>query len=168
MIYPKVKYKPSSEGRPATHPIPAEDGQLFYIQRNLSKNSVIYSINTTPGGLINLDNPMNVYWIRYEDNMHIKPLNFMQKELAYGYSSVAISSEVIKFRFVCYNKDFFIIKVKDQFQVISIFDNENYVVNSVFVHAEESGAFPVIHFVEFDLDHLETGCSRKYRIEFLN
>jgi hypothetical protein len=168
MSEPRINQSLINESRPASYPVPSEDGQLFYIQRNLSQNSVIYCLNFTPDGLVNLSNPMNVYWIRYDNNNEVKPLNFIQQELAYGYKHDVISSDLIKFNFVCYAKDFFITKVDGLYKVVSSFNGENFIINRFFVHAEERGAFPVIHFVEIDLTHLTTGKFEKVRLEFLN
>lgn len=50
------------------YPVPLEtDRMLFYIQRSHNKNTVIYDLNILPDGKVDVKNPVNIYWIRYEE-----------------------------------------------------------------------------------------------------
>jgi hypothetical protein len=65
------------------YPVPAKtDKMLFYLQRTHNKNTIVYDMNLANGRL-NLDNPVNIYWIRYEEGGKTAPLSFVQ-EKAFG------------------------------------------------------------------------------------
>ncbi|HMP28985.1 MAG TPA: DUF4833 domain-containing protein [Saprospiraceae bacterium] len=138
-------------GRPLDYPTPHENNQLFFIQRNQSYNAVVYNVNLNLDGLINLSNPMNIYWLKFDDNEEKSPLNKIQREIAYGYKHEVISNELIKFSFVSYKKDFFITKIDDNYKVVTKFNDKNYILESFYVHADQFGAFPIINYVEAHL-----------------
>ena len=66
------------------YPVPEKTGNmLFYFQRSHNKNTVIYEINILPNGKVDLDKPINFYWIRYEEGGVKKELSFIQRK-AFG------------------------------------------------------------------------------------
>ncbi|MFB2118138.1 DUF4833 domain-containing protein [Parapedobacter sp. 2B3] len=66
-------------------PVPNEPNQLFYLQRDPDANTVIYQLNMEEG-VVDPDEPVNVYWIRYAEGGLRKGLNYLQRTLAYGIS----------------------------------------------------------------------------------
>jgi hypothetical protein len=54
---------------------------LFYLQRSHNRNTIIYDLNTLRNGEIDIENPINVYWIRYEEGAAIAKLSFLQKRV---------------------------------------------------------------------------------------
>jgi len=73
--------------RPA-FPVPEEPDQLFYIERSVNSNTVIYAANLDADGKLDAHNPVTAYWRWYNVDGRKKPLNFMEKMLAYGIKSV--------------------------------------------------------------------------------
>ncbi|HOY15268.1 MAG TPA: DUF4833 domain-containing protein [Saprospiraceae bacterium] len=138
----------SLEGRPVNYPFPKENNQLFFIQRNHNTNTVVYTVNYQSDGMVNLNEPMSIYWIKYNDSSKIELLNLIQNALAYGYKSEVINGDLIQFKFVCHKRSFYLAKIDGTFKVFTVFDGVNYVVKNIYVHAEEFGAFPVVNFVE--------------------
>lgn len=142
------------EGRPANYPNVAQyPGLLFYIQRNQNINTVVYEVNLQSAGLINLEKPVHIYWLQYDENRNttIKELNYIQKKLAYGYHHRVISSELIEFRFVSYDlMKFYLARDKDMnFKVYTNF-NDNYIeLDMMYIYAEDLGVFPQVKFAEF-------------------
>ena len=68
----------------ASYPVPQKtDKLLFYLQRSHNKNTIVYELNTLPNGEINIKNPINVYWIRYEEGGRRAELSFIQRR-AFG------------------------------------------------------------------------------------
>lgn len=41
--------------------------QLFYLQRTTNSNTIICDLNTDSKGQLIKDNPVHVYWIRYDE-----------------------------------------------------------------------------------------------------
>jgi len=146
--YRSLTKKEVKFGRPIDYPTPSEDNQLFFIQRNLSHNAVVYSVNLTMDGYMNLSNPISIYWLKFDSNKLKTPLNIIQREIAYGYNYEVVCNDLVKFNFVSYKKDFFLTKLNEKYCVITKFNDINYIVESFYVHADQFGAFPVINYVE--------------------
>ena len=57
---------------------------LFYVQRNINKNTIIYELNYYENGELNESEPIKVNWINYETDKSIEALNYIQRSFAYG------------------------------------------------------------------------------------
>ncbi len=69
------------------YPVPREPNQIFYIERSSNSNTVVYCANIKDGKL-DPDKPVIAYWRWYNVDGHKKPLNFIERMLAYGVTSV--------------------------------------------------------------------------------
>lgn len=148
----KFKFKYTGQvGLPEHYPLPQVKNLLFYIQRNLNINTVVYSLNTKEDGSINEVSPIDIYWMNYEQEVKKKALNNIQKKLAFGCKFSKINKETYKFNIVSYDKqDFFLARDDNgEFKVFSTLQNKMSVVSNIFVYAEEFGVFPQIKFIEF-------------------
>jgi hypothetical protein len=67
------------------YPVPSGiENLLFYVQRTLNTNTIIYQLNTdSKGELIEMD-PIKYYYINYAHNSEVEPVSNIQKKLAYG------------------------------------------------------------------------------------
>jgi len=65
-------------------PVPNEPNMLFYVQRSVNANTVVYAARLNGQGSPDADNPIDVYWRWYNVDGHRKPLNFIEREMAYG------------------------------------------------------------------------------------
>ena len=128
----------------------------FYIQRNLNNNTVVYTLNLDTDGQINPDHPLNVFWIRYQQNGETKQLNPFQTKLAYGYKSLKINYETFKFQMVSYKKDFYLAKDDTGiFHISTELEGEMIKVSNIYVYAEDYGVFPQVKYIEFYGDNIE-------------
>ncbi len=74
-------------GRPATYPTPPKTpNRLFFIQRNLNENTIVYDAKLNGDGSFHSD-PIDVYWLRYASTGERKELTWLQRTFAYGYSA---------------------------------------------------------------------------------
>lgn len=64
-------------------PVPDEQDQLFYLQRDPDANTVVYVLNKE-SGVLDQKNPVKAYWIRYTDGGKRQPLTLLQETMAYG------------------------------------------------------------------------------------
>lgn len=88
-------------------PIPAPaPNRLFYVQRSPNINMVMYDANVLPNKKINPENPVLVYWVLFDDKQKRLPLNYIQRNLAYGVECTPIANEPnnFDFRVVSYRK----------------------------------------------------------------
>lgn len=141
-------------GRPEEYPdIEAYDHLLFYIQRNQNKNTVVYEANCLYNGLLDLNDPISIKWIKFleNDEEEIQPLNYIQKKLAYGYHFKVISNDLIEFCFVSYSgMKFYLSRNKrGVFQVSTVLDGIMSVIDRIYIYAEDMGIFPQVKFAEF-------------------
>jgi hypothetical protein len=69
-------------------PVPNEPNMLFYVERSVNSNTVIYAANLDSHGRIDAKEPINAYWRWYNVDGHKKPLILIERMLAYGVKSV--------------------------------------------------------------------------------
>ncbi|MEE9439998.1 MAG: DUF4833 domain-containing protein [Saprospiraceae bacterium] len=138
-------------GLPEYYPTPKGiEDMLFYIQRNQNTNTIVYQINRNSFGEINNSDPINVFWKQYNDNGKEKQLNYIQRKLAYGYEFQDINIEVTQIQIVAYPQYKIYITKKDFgiYKALSKINNIWAELLNVYVFANESGAFPVVKYIE--------------------
>ena len=64
--------------------VPEEPDQLFYIQRSPNSNSVIYAAKLDSKGNFDSQAPVEAFWRKFNIDGSKKPLNFMERMMAYG------------------------------------------------------------------------------------
>ncbi len=153
MIYnlDKSQYTINGEnGLPESYPVPEmTQDHLFYIQRNLNKNTIIYSANITHRGLIDESQPIKLHWIKYTDNGKIAKLNLIQ-EKAFGYHSSKINDYTYEIKMLSYDKLSLFLHMDEEGKcsvITKISDNNAYLSN-IYVYADEFGIFPQIKIIE--------------------
>lgn len=167
--FDKSQYRIYGEiGLPESYPVPQNiDKLLFYIQRNLNMNTVVYSLNTDRYGIIDEHFPMKVFWIKYTDGGVRQELNSIQTK-AFGYSSKKITSETYEFRMESYlQMRFFIAPVQDgRFGIVTKINGSDAVLNNIYVFANEFGLFPKVEYIELYGQNMTNGfpCYQKILI----
>jgi len=90
--------------QPANFPVPpASPNHLFYLQRTPNTNTIICDLNLI-NGHPDPDNPVHVYWIRYQENGQKAELNYIQRKFAYGMKSRKLGENNYELNFVSYKK----------------------------------------------------------------
>src|ERR1700743_2045859 len=64
--------------------LPDEPNQLFYIERSVNSNTVVYTASLDALGAFNDKAPVDAYWRWFNVDGHKKPLNFVERMMAYG------------------------------------------------------------------------------------
>jgi hypothetical protein len=156
-------------GLPENYPIPQNiDKLLFYIQRNLNMNTVVYALNTDLNGLINDVYPMKVFWIKYTDGGIRAELNQLQTK-AFGYSSKKINNHTFEIIIDSYQElRFFIVSNQNEsnYDIITKIQGKEAKLNNIYVFANEFGLFPKVEYIELYGHYLETNfpCFQKILI----
>ncbi len=138
-------------GLPENYPTPKQiDGLLFYIQRNLNMNTVVYVLNINNDGHINLDHPMKVYWVKYTSQGEVQELNYIQNKLAFGYSAESINKETFEFFMVSYTKlKFYLVKEENlDHRIVTKINKKDAYLSNIYVYADELGLFPKVKYIE--------------------
>lgn len=129
---------------------PSNSNQLFYLQRTSNTNTLIYELNFNNKAL-NHEEPVHVYWIRYNDKGQQEELNFVQRKFAYGIKSTFISKDKYQLNFVSYKKfPMFLVKGLDEkYNVFATINQKQAILSRIFVKIN-GGSFwtPNIEYVE--------------------
>ncbi|MBT8231755.1 MAG: DUF4833 domain-containing protein [Saprospiraceae bacterium] len=155
----KSQFKVIGEkGLPEHYPIPKNiAGLLFYIQRNLNKNTVVYAINKDANGYLNETFPMKVFWIKYDNGAVIAELNKLQTK-AFGYSSKKINNTTFEFVMDSHKQLRFFIAQNEQneFNIITKINSKDALLSNIYVYANEFGLFPKVEYIELYGNHIDS------------
>lgn len=133
---------------------PKSEDLLFYLQRTLNSNTVIYELNRKSDGEVNPDEPIKIQWIRYATDSTYEPLNYAQRNFAYGIDAKMIDEykKSFVFYFVSYKeKPLYLFKspYDNKYHVYTYINNKLSILDKVFVQID-GGTFwlPEIRYVE--------------------
>lgn len=94
------------------YPIPPKsNNQLFYIQHNENKNTYVYDAVFLNKGVLDNENPVDIYRILYAENGEKKPLTAIQKKLAYGLIIKNVKKNEFQLSLVSYPEQKLILKL---------------------------------------------------------
>ncbi len=142
-----------SQSKKDNYPIPpSNDDLLFYIQRNHNKNTIIYDANFDSKGNLVEEMPIDVYWIRYEEEGQRMELRSIEKMLAYGVKCEKIAVEEGKFnvKLVAKKKKEFqlIQKAPYKAKILTLINDQPSVLEHIYIFADNSGIWPKVKYIE--------------------
>lgn len=130
---------------------PVTSDLLFYLQRTPNTNTIICDLNTENGKL-DEDDPIHVYWIRYQEKGQNEELNFIQRKFAYGIKAKKMEENKYKLHFVSYSKyQMFLMKAGDgKYHVYAPVNEKMVILKSIFIKINKGGTFwsPNIEYFE--------------------
>ncbi len=152
----------SSINEKTNYPIPAKTVErLFYIQRNLNKNTIVYDANFDNDGNLIDKNPINVYWIRYEEDGRKMELRNIEKFFAYGVKckSDKIIDKKFSVKLVAYNNRELILIQHEPFKasINMLIDNKLSELCHIYIYADNSGFWPKVEYIELFGKELYSG-----------
>lgn len=132
-------------------PVPKGNAkQLFFLQRTPNTNTIVCELNFA-GGIIDKDDPVHVYWIRYQDKGQLEDLNYIQRKFAYGINSKEIGENKYELSFVSYKKYkmYLMLGADNQFHVFTNINKKQAILTRIFIEIK-GGTFwaPNIQYVE--------------------
>ncbi len=72
------------------YPVPQKTGNmLFYLQRSMNKNTIIFEANILEDDKLSIENPVKMYWIRYEEDSRVANLSLIQRKV-FGLRCISI------------------------------------------------------------------------------
>jgi hypothetical protein len=147
-------------------PIPAEN-QLFYLQRDPDRNTVVYKLNIKDG-VLDKDDPITAFWIRYEEEGQRKELSFIQRKLAYGINSKLLKTGGHEIRLVSYpTVPLYLLKsaADNQYHIYTQIERKRAILDRIFVRIDGgSGFIPNVKYVEIAGKDADTGKSLAQRL----
>lgn len=135
-----------------TFPVPPGNAnQLFYLQRTSNKNTIVCDLNMV-NGMLNKEDPVHVYWIRYSDQGQRQELSYIQRTFAYGIKSTPLANDGgYVMHFVSYKKyPMYLVKSADnKYRVYATINSKKVVLNRIFIKIN-GGSFwsPNVEYVE--------------------
>jgi hypothetical protein len=155
LAHPPLPKAPAQASQPMLNfPVPAGvANQLFYLQRDPNTNTIIYQLNVNSAGKVDEDEPINVFWLRYDEQGQRKDLNYIQRKFAYGLSAEKVGPEKYALKFAAYNKVPFTLMrsgLDRAFHVFTVINNRQIALTRVYLRIE-GGTFwvPNVRYIEF-------------------
>ncbi len=135
-----------------TYPTPNTQKLIFYIQRNLNSNAIIYDANFDQYGNINPENPIDIYWIRYNEQGQRMELRTIEKALAFGitYSKHESYENQFKVTIVAEKNRELILKQTAPFKAKAYLNIDNKMSELSYLYLEaEDGIIPTLQSIEY-------------------
>lgn len=135
---------------------------LFKIERSKDKNILIYEVNTLANGKINTLSPININWKRPTGTT--ESLTWIQNQYAYGIRVVQNTQNIIKFKFVSYDKkELTILERKHGYSVIVNDGIITMEVNRIYVHFN-GGSFWYPSIPQVDIKGVDTLTNKNHKL----
>ncbi len=135
--------------------------RLFFIQRNISKNVVVYDANLKDDGSLNVKDPAKIYWKRYNNYQggKVRELKWVERNMAYklkvfdteiGQSTASIVSyKATKFNIVQ--------RGDGKIEAVVSINGRKARMHYIFMHMVEDSFFHEVNYLEVGGEDLETG-----------
>jgi hypothetical protein len=94
-----TSYSQNEEAVFIGHTVPDDANIMFYIQKNTNPNTIVYALKLGADGKINPDDPMEVFWRRYQEDGARKKLAWLEKTFAFDFKVKAIADKENVFSF---------------------------------------------------------------------
>ncbi len=124
---------------------------LFYIERNMNKNTVIYEASFDKNGQLDKKSPIKAHWIMFEKNGESEELNYAEERMAYGIKCT-IDKKVkdhFNVRLVADEKRLFTLEQTAPFkaQLTTVLNGEKAQLTRLFIEADNSSFWPKINYI---------------------
>ncbi len=132
---------------------------LFYIQRNLNRNKIIYEANFNKDGTLNKKNPIKAYWIMVDEKGQKENLNYIEKKMAYGFKSQKISSNryIVKLNAYKSKKLFLIQKQPFEATVYTYINGVKSKLTRLYINADNSSFWPKVEYIKIEGEQKNNG-----------
>jgi hypothetical protein len=144
------------------YPVPAKTTErLFYIQRNHNANTIVYDANFDAGGTLLADSPVDVYWLRYQEQGQRMELRKVEKLFAYGAECSPVKGKKNEYEVKLVadrNRDFRLVQ-KGPFNamVVASINNQESRIEHLYIYADNTSYWPKVKYIEFFGYNIKTG-----------
>ncbi len=162
----------------ATHgdyPVPEKTaGRLFYIQRNHNANTIVYDGNFDEKGILKEESPLDVYWLRYQEQGQRMELRKIEKLYAYGVECTTIKGKKHEYnlKLVADRKRKFWLVQKEPFNavVITEINKQESKLDHIYIYADYVSFWPKVRYIELFGSDIHTGQPTYEKVwnEYLN
>lgn len=154
---------------PNEYPIPSDKKErLFYIQRNHNRNTIVYDANFDEKGNLIQGNPIDVYWIRYEEDSARMELREIEKLFAYGVKCDEKNQpdNQFKVKIVAAEDRKFQLIQKNPFEadIHTSINNKPSILEHLYIFADNSRFWPKVKYIEMFGSDTATGANNYEKI----
>ncbi len=145
-----------------TYPTPKTKHLLFYIQRNHNANTIVYDARYDKNGKLDPKQPVDAYWLRYQEQGQRMELRSFEKWMAYGVKCKKVSGEYDYRVYLSASKNVVLwLKQTAAYKadVIAEIKGVKMKLDHMYATADESGWVPKILYGEFFGTRLSDGSS---------
>lgn len=142
------------------YPVPREKNQIFYVQRSLNSNTIIYAARLDAEGRLDPSQPVDVYWRRYNDEGERKELSGIERSLAFGVKFAAVAGKPGSFnvRVVSYPNRPALLRIVDgEARLEAKVAGQPSRLDHAYLEVDESGSVPSVTRVDLYGYSLATG-----------
>ncbi len=151
------------------YPIPPKtDKRLFYIQRNHNSNTIIYDANYNSSGQLISDKPVDVYWLRYDEDGRRMELRTIEKKFAYGVKSKKLGKpNQYELELVAYDKRKLLLKKTsdNKFVAYMKIGGTMSILDHLYIFADNSSWWPKVKYIELFGYDAKTGSKTYEKIK---
>jgi phosphatidylglycerophosphate synthase len=142
---------------------------LFYLQRTPNINTIICELNER-NGIPDKEDPVHVFWIRYNEKKQKQELSFLQRHFAYGIKAKPLGNDNYELHFISYKKLlFYLMKspVDNQHHVYAYITGKQVILSKIFIKINPGGTFwsPNIEYLELNGTDPDNGKELMQRIK---
>lgn len=132
--------------------------RLFVIERNMNKNTVCYDANILKNGMIDLENPIDAYWMDYASDGKRSELNYIQRRMAYGFSYEKTALGAISVKLKAFDKRKILVTVdnKGNSRALIKINNIDANLTKIFVTAKPK-MYTTVEYIELYGNDIRTG-----------
>lgn len=133
------------------YPVPSDENMLFYVQKSFNQNTVVYTLNLNENGTINHNDPVNVFWRRYQEDGRKRELTAIEKTFGYGVKAKPLKTKPNTYVFtIAAIKDmqFIVTQVNNLPQTITTINGKTAFIDRVYIKAEHIKLLPKVFYVE--------------------
>lgn len=144
----------------ASFPVPQDKNQIFYVQRSMNANTIVYAARIRADGQLDPDKPVEVYWRRFNDQGARQDLSYLERTVAFGVKAEKIAGKPSAFRMR-------VVSYPQRSAILSLVDGKPQLVTKIagvpsrldhaFLHLDESGSMPKVVLVDLVGHALDTG-----------
>jgi hypothetical protein len=153
---------------PNGYPVPHEKNQIFFVQRSMNPNTIVYTARLNANGLLDPRKPVDVFWRRYNDEGEKQDLSFLERSGAFGVNVKRVTGSKSAFRVsvVSYPERSALLTVANgRPRLEAKVAGEPAELIQAFLHLDESGSVPSVTRVDLIGRSLATG--REVRESFV-
>jgi len=136
------------------YPVPDKTTErLFYIQRNHNANTIVYDANFDAEGILVAKSPVDVYWLRYQEQGQRMELRKVEELFAYGVDCSPVNGKTDEYivKLVADRERDFRLVQKGPFKavVVTSINKQESRLDHLYIHADKSSFWPKVKYIDF-------------------